>query len=249
MILSDRHTHTTFSDGENTPEEMVQAAIAKGAACIGISDHSCVPFDPGYCMDPAQHKEYIETIAALKEKYSGQIEVQCGIEQDLDSDPVSDDYDYVIGSVHYLSCRGENIAVDLSPDILKHAAKKYFRGDFYSLAESYFARVGLLAEKQKIDIIGHFDLIRKFNRRGELFDPQNKRYRRAWKAAADRLLAAGIPFEINTSPLSCGQNEPYPSMEIINYLDAHGAKFVISSDAHRAEDVCRDFGSFEFFIK
>ena len=22
MILSDRHTHTTFSDGENTPEEM-----------------------------------------------------------------------------------------------------------------------------------------------------------------------------------------------------------------------------------
>ena len=249
MILSDRHTHTTFSDGQNSPEEMVQAAIAQGAACIGISDHSYVAFDPGYCMDPAQHKEYLASIAALKEKYAGQIDVQCGVEQDLDSDPDTADYDYVIGSVHYLNCKGDHIPVDLSPEILKNAAKKYFRGDFYSLAESYFARVAKLAEKQKPDVIGHFDLIRKFNRRGDLFDPQNKRYRRAWKAAADRLIAADIPFEINTSPLRRGQSEPYPSMEIINYLQSRGAKFVLSSDAHRAEDVCRDFGAFEFFIK
>jgi len=249
MILSDRHTHTTFSDGQNSPEEMVQAAIAQGAACIGISDHSYVAFDPGYCMDPAQHKEYIETIAALKEKYAGQIDVQCGVEQDFDSQTPTDDYDYVIGSVHYLNCKGDYVPVDLSPEILRNAAKKYFRGDFYSLAESYFARVGKLADRQHPDIIGHFDLIRKFNKRGELFDPSNKRYRRAWKAAADKLLASGAVFEINTSPLRRGQSEPYPSMEIVNYLKSRGAKFVISSDAHRVDDVCKDFGAFEFFLK
>ena len=248
MILSDRHTHTTFSDGQNTPEEMVQAAIEQGAACIGISDHSYVPFDPGYCMDPDKHKEYIATIAALKEQYKEKIDVQCGVEQDLDSETPTDDYDYVIGSVHYLNCKGDHVPVDLSPEILRNAAKKYFHGDFYSLAESYYSRVAKLADKHP-DIVGHFDLIRKFNKRGDLFDPSNRRYRRAWKAAADRLIAAGCVFEINTSPLRRSQSEPYPSMEIINYLKSRGAKFVLSSDAHRAEDVCREFGAFEFFIQ
>ena len=40
MIRSNYHTHTVFSDGANTPEEMVLAAIDLGLESIGFSDHS-----------------------------------------------------------------------------------------------------------------------------------------------------------------------------------------------------------------
>ena len=33
------HMHTTFCDGKNTPEEMVQEALARGFTTIGFSSH------------------------------------------------------------------------------------------------------------------------------------------------------------------------------------------------------------------
>ena len=38
--MKDLHMHTVFSDGKNTPEEMVQEAIRRGLDTVGISDHS-----------------------------------------------------------------------------------------------------------------------------------------------------------------------------------------------------------------
>ena len=43
------HTHTTFSDGKNTPEEMILSAIQKGISILGFSDHSMFPFG-GKCV-------------------------------------------------------------------------------------------------------------------------------------------------------------------------------------------------------
>ena len=40
MIKANFHTHSTFSDGANTPEEMVQTAISLGMTALGFSDHS-----------------------------------------------------------------------------------------------------------------------------------------------------------------------------------------------------------------
>ena len=38
------HTHSVFSDGKSTPEEIVIEAIKQGLKVIGLSDHSPVPF-------------------------------------------------------------------------------------------------------------------------------------------------------------------------------------------------------------
>jgi len=38
-MLSNYHTHSTFCDGKNTPEEIVLAAIDKGFDVIGLSGH------------------------------------------------------------------------------------------------------------------------------------------------------------------------------------------------------------------
>ena len=50
MIKQDFHVHTTYSDGNNSPEEMILAAIDKGMAKIGISDHSYTWVDETYCV-------------------------------------------------------------------------------------------------------------------------------------------------------------------------------------------------------
>ena len=63
--MFDLHMHTTWSDGKNTPEEMIEEAIRLGLETVGISDHSSG--DP--CgMTLEQSVEYRAEIARLKEK-------------------------------------------------------------------------------------------------------------------------------------------------------------------------------------
>ena len=94
------HTHTTFCDGTASLEEMVQSAIRNGLCTIGFSGHSYTAYDKSYCMSLENTKKYWHEIQFLKKKYADQIEILCGIEQDFGSDEPTDDYDYVIGSVH-----------------------------------------------------------------------------------------------------------------------------------------------------
>ncbi|MBR3844104.1 MAG: PHP domain-containing protein, partial [Clostridia bacterium] len=69
MILSDFHCHTTFVDGNSTPEEMVLAAIEKGMYTLGVSEHAHVPFDPACSLSLQDTLSYREEITRLKEKY------------------------------------------------------------------------------------------------------------------------------------------------------------------------------------
>ena len=63
--------------------------------------------------------------------------------------------------------------------------------------------------------------------------------------AADALLTTGKPFEINTGAISRGyRTDAYPSREIRTYLKERGARFILSSDAHRKEHICFGFDRF-----
>lgn len=242
MILSDFHVHTTFSDGRNTPEEMVRAAIAMGMTAIGFSDHSHTSFDESYCIPKDRVEVYRDTIFALREKYRGQIRIYCGIEQDLFSDSPTQGFDYVIGSVHYLEVSGRYVPVDESPEILADIVSTCFGGNYYRMCEAYFENVSQVVSRTQADIIGHFDLIRKFNRDGRLFSETDARYLRAAKKAADVLLKTGKPFELNTGAMSRGyQDTPYPSDDLTAYILQHGGRFIASSDSHDAASLCAYF--------
>lgn len=149
MELFDLHVHSTFSDGENEPGEIVLAAIAKGVKTLGFSDHSYTGFDESYCMQKGRQTEYRKTINALKDAFSGRINICCGIEQHFYSTVTTDGYDYVIGSVHYILKDGVYIPVDETAEILKHAAKEHFAGDMLGLCEAYFENAGRVYEKTK----------------------------------------------------------------------------------------------------
>lgn len=241
-MIQDLHTHTSYCDGKNSPEEMVLAAIDKGLNRIGICTHGYTAFDESYCIPHEKYGEFQAEIAALKKKYADKIEVLCGVEQDVFSDTETDGFDYVIGSVHYIMCEDEYAPIDEMVDILEYVCDEYFGGDYYAVAESYYKSVAIVAEKTDCDIIGHFDLITKFNEGGALFDENNPRYIAAWKAAADALLKSGKVFEINTGAISRGyRTAPYPSDAIKKYISENGGKFILSSDAHSTGTIAYEF--------
>lgn len=246
MKKTDLHVHTTFSDGENTPEEMVLAAIENQMDAIGFSDHAHTAFDESYCMQKENVAAYRAEIGRLREKYRDKIRVLCGIEQDYYADTPTDGYDFVIGSVHYLRFGDEYVPVDEGADLLRAAADRHLGGDLYALAGVYYSTVADVVRRTGATVIGHFDLIAKYNGQSALFDVQNPRYRAAWQSAADALLATGVPFEINTGAIFRGVcTEAYPSREIRAYLSAHGAKFLLSGDAHTAKALCYRFDDAE----
>lgn len=248
MTRADYHVHTTHCDGKSTAEETVKRAIELGLETVGFSGHGHTPFDTHYCMS-GDAREYRAELLSLRGKYKGKIEILCGVERDLYG-AAAPWAEYSIGSVHYMRIEGEYVAVDETPEILCAAAQKYFGGDMLSLCEVYFEHVGRVAGDLHPDIIGHFDLISKFNEREKLFDEHDPRYIAAWKKAADKLIPHGIPFEINTGAISRGcTSRPYPSEAQIKYIAENGGRFILTSDCHSAENLCFEFSKWRAWAK
>ena len=249
MITKDLHMHTAYCDGKDTPEDMVLSAVDKGLDTVGISSHSYTFFDESYCIQKEDIPRYIAELRYLRAKYFDRIHVLCGVEQDYFSDYPTDEFDYIIGSVHYIKVGDEYIPVDESIEILRAAVQKHFGGDVYALCELYFDTVADVVEKTRCDIIGHFDLISKFIEREPLFDTKHPRYVKAWKAAVDRLVTYDVPFEINTGAISRGyRTQPYPDEEMIAYIKAKGGRLILSSDAHSKENIAYIFEKYESLL-
>ncbi len=252
MIREDFHLHTAFCDGKNTPREMVEAAVALGMTRIGFSGHSYTAFDENYCMSEENTEKYKREISALKTEYRGKIEILCGIEQDIYSTADTSFYDYVIASSHYFNIDGGYYAVDESSELLENTVKAHFGGDFYAAAECYFFALAdeikkMVKNGTRVDIIGHIDLIAKFNSDSRFFDEAHPRYLAAAEKAVDRLLALDIPFEVNTGAISRGWREiPYPAPKIADCILKNGGKLIMSSDAHSKDGLCFGFDRFDY---
>ena len=246
MVRQDFHIHSSFSDGDSTPEQIVQQAIAQGLERIGFSDHVHAKYDPDCSMKREDIPLYHKTIRALREKYAGQIDIFCGIEQDFYADDPPVGYDYVIGSVHTLMLGGKYYDVDYRVESMYQAAQEQFGGDMYGVVEAYYDTVSRVCEQTGCDVIGHFDLVAKLNDRYHLFDENHPRYIAAWQKAADILLKTGKVFEINTGGIYGGyRTQPYPTCEIMQYLARHGAEFILSSDSHYRAALGFDFDKWE----
>ena len=242
MAYSNYHTHTTYCDGKNTPEEMICAAIAAGCPALGFSGHAHTAFDESYCMSGEKTSAYRRELEALRKKYAGQIRILIGVEQDFYSDAPTDGYDFVIGSVHYVKKSGAYIPVDESAEILLRAAAQYYDGDLLGLAEDYYRTVAQVRTVTRCDIVGHFDLITKFNEDGALLDENSPRYRHAALSALSTLLDQGAVLEINTGAISRGyRSAPYPAPFLLDEIARRGGKMLLSSDCHSRDAVCFGF--------
>ena len=167
--FSNFHTHTILCDGKDRPEELVLEALRLGCPAIGFSGQSYAPYDEAYCMSPVQTETYKEEICRLREEYAGRIRIYMGIEQDLYSTSPTAGYDYVIGSVHYLYRNGVYLPIDASQSAQEQAVQAHYGGDWYAFAEDYFAAVSRVYERTHCQVVGHFDLLTKFNEGDALF--------------------------------------------------------------------------------
>ena len=257
--LQNLHTHSTYCDGADAPEEMLLTAIEKGFDSIGFSGHSYMSFSPGHSMSVEDTEKYRRKILRLKEKYAGQIDVYLGLEVEMHSGVDMTGYDYLIGSVHYFRFGEICVGFDRSAEEVRRVIDTRFGGDGMAYAKAYYESLARLPEYGKFDIIGHFDLITKHAERVRFFDEDSAEYRRYAVEAAEAL-AGKIPlFEVNTGAIARGyRTAPYPPAFLLKELRRLGFGAVISSDCHdrnkldcgfeQAAQLLRDSGFRERFI-
>ena len=147
-------------------------------------------------------------------------------------------FDYWIGSAHHMRDReGGWHAVDWDRETLERCFREDFSGRSRMMAESYYDEVRRMAER-KPDILGHVDLIAKFNEAGRFFDETDP----AYQAAALEALHAADPketlLEINTGAMSRGyRSVPYPALFLLKEWRAMGGKIILTADAHSADAI------------
>ena len=249
MIKRDFHIHSTYCDGKDSLEEIVIKAVEKEFEAIGFSSHAPIPFENDYAMKKEDVLKYVEEIAFLKKKYSGQIEIFCGTELDYFSEIDTSLFDYTIGSVHTIYKDGVWLEVDFSKERLLADVDKYYNGDIYSYIADYYKLVGDIRNKHNPDIIGHLDLVSKFNENLDIFKEDEKYLDIAYNAI-DKLTETPAVFEINTGAISRGyRTEPYPSIPLLKRIMERGGKIIINSDGHRKEDIGFCFEEAEDYIK
>lgn len=241
MVNSNLHTHTVYCDGKNTAEEMILKAIELGFISLGFSAHSPMFFENDYALPKEKLSEYYSEIERLKEKYSEKIEIYNGIELDKDSVDLSGyKFDYVIASVHQIHKNGNIYYVDYSADMLRECADKEFDGDFYKMIKHYYDELTDFIIDICPDIVGHFDLIEKFNSGKSLFDRDFIEYKNIVEDSL-RCISEKRPgqiFEINTGAMyRLGNDVIYPSSYIMSLLHKFGFEIVINSDSHSVDSL------------
>ncbi len=238
-MLCNLHTHTIWCDGKNTPEEVILSAIEKGFTSIGFSGHGNTWFDLRYCMK--NEEGYRNEIKLLSEKYKKEIEIYLGIEEDMWDNKNRSDYDYIIGSAHYAKRNDEYFSVDSGIDYITKAISAFDNNPLL-MAESYFENFCDYILKRRPDIVGHFDLITKWDESdGGGFFADNRDYCALAEKYIKEAAKSGSIFEVNTGAMARGlRTTPYPYENLLYVLKKEGAKVILSSDSHSADTL--DFG-------
>ena len=245
-MIGNFHTHTTFCDGKNTPEEIVLASIEKGFDSVGFSGHGYTPFDLRYCMKDTD--SYILEINRLKEKYKSKIQVYLGIEEDAFSPSDRGRFDYIIGSSHYFNRNDQYFPIDSSYDYFKKCLE-LFNYDIILLAETYYSNFCKYIKSRKPDIIGHFDLITKFDELDTSLFLKNEKYNKIAEKFLTEIVNDGI-FEYNTGAVSRGfRTKAYPNENLLYILKKNDSKIILSSDSHNIATLDFDFEEAKLYLK
>ena len=237
--LADYHMHTPLCrHATGHPEEYVHAAARIGLGEIGFACHSPMrtAFDD-WRMPIEDFPCYLDMVAQARDLGAAHgVVVRLGLEIDYlpGHEPWIEElsqmapWDYLIGSVHYLT---ESLAVD-DPNHLSQVHATFTPQQVW---ETYWRLFAQAARTRFFDFMAHPDLPKKFGRvpQGDL----SPYYRQAIEA----LKESDTAFEINTAGLRKPIQTPYPAPEFIRLGAKAGLPMVISSDAHAPSEVGAGF--------
>lgn len=236
-MITSYHVHTKFSDGNNTIDEMIEAAVRAGVDEVGISDHYVLAGSKifGWSMQLVGLSDYFSAIDQAADAYRGKINVRYGLEADFVPETASDlaeilqshPFDYVIGSIHLI----DGLCIDGTKDYWD-ALDQSEQND---VIRTYWQMIPRLAKSGMFDIVGHMDLYKKFGSQPTVDISEDV------AAALDAIAEAGIAVELNTSGWHKPIKEAYPSAMILKGCYKRGVPVVLTADAHTTKDITRDF--------
>ena len=237
--LSGCHNHSTHCDGKHTLREMLEAARELGFASFGFSGHAPMGFETRWSMSyEAQQRYFVQARALQKEP--GFPRLWVGLELDaLAGEPEMADAktnaDYLLGSTHYLPFQSDgcHVAVDGTAEALRAHCDRWYAGDGLALAEAYYQVESDFVHRIRPDVIGHFDLVRKYAGVIGLFDENDPAYRKIALNALERCYFPGAILEVNTGGMARGYlPTPYPTFELLCAWREMGGEVTLAADCH-----------------
>jgi len=237
------HTHTTGSDGELKPEELIKLAIKKKFDVLGITDHYHHPPEFRDWGNEYYSEEYYYKLKKLKEKYSGKIKVLVNVEFDwledykgwIVKEATKRKYDYRFISIHFLKIGKEYYPLDHSQELFEDMIEK--SGGIKKLVESYYGEMRMAVRIGCFDVVAHFDLIKLWNKDDKYFSGEEEWYRKEVMKTLKVISKQRMKMDLNTSGLRKLCGEQYPGEWIIWEAKKLGIKFLIGTDAHKAEEL------------
>ena len=230
-VLIDYHIHTVFSDGTKDLSDYVDEAVKRKIDEVGFSDH--VNFKKvDWSMNLTDLPNYVNKITQLKR--TSKISIKMGLEVDFVPFKMNKlmrminkfDFDYLVGSVHFIGEWGFDDEKQMY---------KWKRKNVDEVYQQYFELVQNMAKSGLFDIVGHLDLVKKFD-----FRPK-KDISGLLLETVEIISGSKMCVEVNTSGLRKPCREIYPSEKLIKMCFDKGLPITLGSDAHSPEEVGADF--------
>ena len=246
-MLSDYHTHLRPDELQASPDAYFTVANAqryravaeeRGISELGVSEHI---YRFHQALDIWRHPLWLSFAHDDLDQYCAfvreETDLRLGIEADFipgSEDRIANlldarDFDYVVGSVHFIGERAVDID-DFSVWTGDQSPEQIWRRYFQTLGEA--ARSGLF------DILAHPDLVKVWGRQRPLPEGDLRRY---YELAIDGIAESGVAVEISTAGLRKHAQEIYPAPAFLEMCLEAGAPIALSSDAHRPEDLGADY--------
>lgn len=240
------HTHTRFSDGSDDPENYVQEAINQGFHTLGFTDHSPVPFENTFAIPKGKIQDYVNAVSGIRHPAS--LLILLGLEIDYIpgiTEPISSyrkkfNFDYFIGSVHFVKSLNSNELWFIdgpNMEIYDYGLKEIFGGDAHQAITAYWHQLNELIVNEKPDIIGHLDKIKMYNR-GRYFSESEAWYIALVDETLDLAKNYGSVIEVNTRGIYKKRSETlFPGPEILKKIKNLQIPITLSSDAHKPSEL------------
>lgn len=243
MILSDFHTHSTFStDGTDKLVEMANSAVEKGLKTICFTEHNDFDYPGGEFLLDAE--AYRNELFRVREQLSGKIEVLFGVElglmkhlgERLREYLDGRGFDFVIGSSHLIDGK--------DPYFPEYFAELGQRNGVLRYFESIVENIGAFSD---FDVYGHLDYAVRYSPE-KSYNPVD--FREIIDEILRKIVSLGKGIEINTAGLRKGLSHANPHPFILKrYRELGGEIITVGSDAHNTADIAADFDLAESFLK
>lgn len=239
-MLGSYHNHTTWSDGQATVGQTLEAAGVLGMDEVGISDHLTLHpsgRDPHWAMPRHRLDDYVADLLKHRDlaRARGGPGLRLGVETDwfasaeaeIRSALAGHPWDYVIGSVHTVG--------DFTVDSSAEAWERMTQQERGSVHQGYWRQIALMAASGMFDIVGHIDVIKKlgFACRADISGLIGE--------AVDAIAASGMVVELNTSGWHKPCREAYPSHGLLRQCRDRDIPIMVNADAHRPDHLLRSF--------